>query len=248
MAKEAFPLEKFDEIRKNPENYRLLQRIPLTYPGIEEHLPLSLNEKVEGERIHHAVFLDTETTGMLPDKERVIELGMVRVTYSFDRKIVLSIDEFYDEFEDPGKPIPMEIQELTQITDDMVKGRHFDEDRVAAMLAGRPLVIAHNAAFDRPFFDRRFPALSDLSWGCSLKEVNWDALGSNGTKLEYLNLSRGWFYNAHRAYVDCLALIWIMHIEPEAFSMLVEHALKKTCRVLAVGSPFDVKDKLKTQG
>ena len=142
----------------------------------------------------------------------------------------------------------MEIQELTHITDDMVKGRHFDEDRVAAMLAGRPLVIAHNAAFDRPFFDRRFPALSDLSWGCSLKEVNWDALGSNGTKLEYLNLSRGWFYNAHRAYVDCLALIWIMHIEPEAFSMLVEHALKKTCRVLAVGSPFDVKDKLKAQG
>ena len=54
--------------------------------------------------------------------------------------------------------------------------------------------------------------------------------------------------SAHRAYVDCLALIWIMHIEPEAFSMLVEHALKKTCRVLAVGSPFDVKDKLKAQG
>ena len=61
-------------------------------------------------------------------------------------------------------------------------------------------------------------------------------------------MTRGWFYEAHRAYVDTLALIWLMHIEPEAFSMLIENALHKTYRVTAVGSPYDIKDKLKEMG
>lgn len=249
MPQDMFPLERLDDIKKRPQDFRVLERIPLTVPGMEKHFPLQLVPPIEGERIHHAVFLDTETTGLKCGEDKIIELGMVRCTYSFDRKILLSIDSFYDEFEDPKRPIPFEIQSLTHITDEMVAGQSFNEDRVNAMLAGRPLVIAHNASFDRPFFDRRFPVLSDLSWACSIKDIQWDALGSgHGAKLEYLNMSRGWFYEAHRAYVDTLALIWLMHIEPEAFSMLIESALRKSYRVTAVGSPFDIKDQLKEMG
>ena len=214
----VFPLERLDEIQKHPEDFRLLERIPLTVDGINTKLPIKLNEPQEGERVHHVVFLDTETTGMDCNQEKIIELGMVRVTYSFDRKIMLSIDKIYDEFEDPGKKIPLEIQQLTHITDDMVAGHRFDNDKVSQILAGRPLVVAHNAKFDRPFFDRRFPTLSDLSWACSLSGVNWDALGDNGRKLEFLCQVRGWFYDAHRAYDDCLALLWLMHI-----SLLEKH-------------------------
>lgn len=248
MPQDSFPLERFDDIKKRPSDFRLLERIPLTMPGMEEHFPLELVPPIEGERIHHAVFLDTETTGLHAGEDKIIELGMVRCTYSFDRKIILSIDSFYDEFEDPGRPIPFEIQNLTHITDDMVSGQAFNEDKVNNILAGRPLVIAHNASFDRPFFDKRFPILSELSWACSIRDIRWDTFGGNGTKLEYLNMTRGWFYEAHRAYVDTLALIWLMHIEPEAFSMLIENALHKTYRVTAVGSPYDIKDKLKEMG
>ena len=56
---------------------------------------------------------------------------------------------------------------------------------------------------------------------------------------------RGWFYDAHRAYDDCLALLWLMHIEPEAFEMLINSALRHEYKIYAVGSPFDIKDKLK---
>lgn len=241
----VFPLERLDEIQKHTEDFRLLERIPLTVDGINTKLPIKLNEPQEGERVHHVVFLDTETTGMDCNQEKIIELGMVRVTYSFDRKLMLSIDRIYDEFEDPGKKIPLEIQQLTHITDEMVAGHRFDNDSVSQILAGRPLVVAHNAKFDRPFFDRRFPTLSDLSWACSLSGVNWDALGDNGRKLEFLCQVRGWFYDAHRAYDDCLALLWLMHIEPEAFEMLINSALRHEYKIYAVGSPFDIKDKLK---
>ena len=248
MVQDRFPLERMDDIRQRPGDFRLLERIPLTIPGLESKFPIQLNAPIEGEKIHHAVFLDTETTGIKAGYDRIIELGMVRTTYSFDRKILLSIDDYYDEFEDPERKIPLEIQELTHITDEMVAGHHLDESKIASMLSGRPIIVAHNAAFDRPFFDKRFPSLSELSWACSYKGINWDILGSSGTKLEYLNMSRGWFYDAHRAYIDCLATVWLMHIEPQAFSMLIENALRKNYKVTAVGSPFDVKDRLKERG
>ena len=66
----VFPLERLDEIQKHPEDFRLLERIPLTVDGINTKLPIKLNEPQEGERVHHVVFLDTETTGMDCNQEK----------------------------------------------------------------------------------------------------------------------------------------------------------------------------------
>lgn len=244
----VFPLNRFQEISERPEDFRLIERIPLNRNLVEKRLPLKLTNAIEGERVHQVVFLDTETTGIEHGFDKIIELGLVKATYSFDRRILLSIDKVFDGFEDPGRKIPQEIVELTGITDEIVAGKSLDQDRVAQMLLGRPLVVAHNAKFDRPFFDERFPSLGNLSWACSYSGINWDLLGSNGRKLEYLNLMRGWFYEAHRADDDCLALAWLMHIEPEAFSMLIEEALRKEYQVFAWGSPYSAKDILKGMG
>jgi DNA polymerase-3 subunit epsilon len=51
----------------------------------------------------------------------------------------------------PGRPIPPEVTALTGITDAAVRGRRIDDARVAALAASASLVVAHNAAFDRPF-------------------------------------------------------------------------------------------------
>ena len=248
MQSGRFPLERIDEIMKRPEDFRLLERIPLTRPGLMDKLPVKLTDPWEDDELKTAVFIDTETTGMDPSSDRIIELSLVRCTYSFNRRVLLSIDAYYDEFEDPGRPIPPGITELTGITDEMVRGHHFDNDEVARILAGRPLLIAHNARFDRPMFDLRWPLFNNLAWACSMTEIDWDALGSGGRKLEYLVQSRGWFYQAHRAYIDCLAVIWLLHLEPDAMQMLLDSAIKRDYRLWAVGAPFAVKDELKNQG
>ena len=181
-------------------------------------------------------------------KNKIIELGMVKATFSLDRKLLLTVDRYYDEFEDPNEPIPPEITELTHITDEMVAGHHFDDEMVARFLTGRPLVVAHNAAFDRPFFEKRFKSLSTLSWACSLKEIPWKKLGYSSAKLEFINLVLGYFYDAHRAYVDCLALLWIMYKVPVAFSELIGSALSCSYRVVIRGNTFKFKDNLKERG
>ena len=244
----SFPLNMIERITAHPENYRLLEKIPLTISGVDTHFPIVLNAPLPNEKVYSVVFLDTETTGMDPMKNKIIELGMVKATFSLDRNLLLTVDRYYDEFEDPNEPIPPEITELTHITDDMVAGHHFDDEMVARFLTGRPLVVAHNAAFDRPFFEKRFKSLSTLSWACSLKEIPWKKLGYSSAKLEFINLVLGYFYDAHRAYVDCLALVWIMYKVPVAFSELIGSALSCSYRVVIRGNTFKFKDNLKERG
>lgn len=73
-----FPTEKLTDISQQPQNYRLLERIPLTQEG--GTFPMQLNSTVGDEQV--LVLLDTETTGLLHETDAIIELGMVKVLYS----------------------------------------------------------------------------------------------------------------------------------------------------------------------
>src|SRR5690349_6201602 len=91
-------------------------------------------------------FVDLETTGTASTRDRVTEIGIVRV----------SGGEFVDEWStlvDPECSIPEEIRILTGITNEMVRGRPtFAQlrDEVLERLRGR-VFVAHNARFDYGF-------------------------------------------------------------------------------------------------
>ena len=67
-------------------------------------------------RFRKIVFFDTETTGLDPEKDQIIELAAVLVT---EKGIELKIDAFCKLPE--GEKLPEKIVELTHITDDMLK-------------------------------------------------------------------------------------------------------------------------------
>ena len=54
----------------------------------------------------------------------------------------------------------------------------------------------------------------------------------------------GFFFDAHRAYTDCLAVAFMLHRVPESLNEI----LKPRVKVTAVGSPYEVKDILKGRG
>jgi DNA polymerase-3 subunit epsilon len=100
------------------------------------------------------VFVDLETTGANPAFDRVIEVGIVKVSGG-------RIEYEWSTLVDPGEPIPPVIQGFTGITDAMVRGapRFADiADEVFARLEGS-LFVAHNARFDYGFLKNEFKRL-----------------------------------------------------------------------------------------
>ncbi len=96
-------------------------------------------------------FVDLETTGTSATSDRVTEVAIVRVAEG-------EVVEEWSSLVDPGCSIPEDIQALTGITNEMVRGapafaqlRH----EVLARLEGH-LFVAHNARFDYGFLKNEF--------------------------------------------------------------------------------------------
>lgn len=230
-----FPLDRIAEITANPENFALVERVP-NLTNLFSH-PILAGDEL------HLLFLDTETTGLDPASDRIIQLGMVAAKYSPSRNLITQLGGRFDAFEDPGVPISEFISDYTGITDADVAGQSLGD--ITAWFEADPIVIAHNALFDRPFFERRFPHLDNLRWACSFKEIDWPGLGYEGSGLGPLILQRGFFFRGHRAADDCEGLAFLLHQEQSAFVQLMDAALATSYVVEAWGSPFETKDRLK---
>lgn len=111
--------------------------------------------------------IDFETTGLSPARgARPTEIAVVLVSGS---KIV----DRYQSLMNPGVPIPPEIRSLTGITNAMVRTAPSVPEVMAAavrFVGGRP-IVAHNAAFDRKFWEAGTAGLrssTDDRFICSL--------------------------------------------------------------------------------
>lgn len=238
-----FPINRLDEIKNNPQNFRLIETLPINENTL---LPFSLSEPVGDER--PLVILDVETTGFDNQSDKMIELGCVKCLYSPSTKRITQVVDTLSMLECPGVKLPEIIVEITGITDEDLAGHTFDDEKVVTFFENDPVVIAHNAKFDRGFFESRFPTLKRLEWGCSIKDIDWRALGFEGNKLEYLLLKLGYFYTGHRATVDCFAVLCLLANQPLAQKQLFDNVKSVSYVLRAYGAPFDCKDTLKGQG
>jgi DNA polymerase-3 subunit epsilon/ATP-dependent DNA helicase DinG len=104
------------------------------------------------------VSLDIETTGLNPDRDSVIEIGMVR--YHGDRE-----DARWSSFVHPGCRIPPAIIQLTGITDAMVSGAPGMKELAPQVreFVGDAAVLGHNVAFDLAFLAKH-RLLTDQEW------------------------------------------------------------------------------------
>ncbi|WP_296324794.1 3'-5' exonuclease [Treponema sp. UBA3813] len=143
----------------------------------KSHLHL-LNDYRRMNRLLHsgAVFcaLDTETTGLKPAEERIIEIGAVK----FDKNGELGR---FSTLVNPRILIPHFCQELTGITNKMVFGQKEFKDIADDLLSflDESIIIAHNAQFDLRFVNTE------------LERINHDSLLNKA--IDTLRFSR-WAY------------------------------------------------------
>lgn len=106
-------------------------------------------------RYDKLVIFDTETTGLLYDKDEIIEFSAVVLRQSNGQAI---IETEYDELISlsPGKSVPAQIQQLTGISDLDLQARGIPKTRVCQDIASlfrgeRTALLAYNAHFDLSF-------------------------------------------------------------------------------------------------
>lgn len=202
-------------------------------------------------RVRVGVVVDVETTGLDRDADKVIELCLQRFRFCSEGRII-EVGQPRLWRENPGLPLPPEITRLTGLTDRDLEGQAIDEALACQMLGSADVIVAHNAAFDRPFVERRLPAIAGRAWACSMADVDWPGLGFDGKALAHLVAQCGWFYEAHRAENDVLAILYLLAHRTADGATICKHLMtraeRSTWRVHAVDSPFDSKARLKSHG
>ncbi|ANA41738.1 DNA polymerase III subunit epsilon (plasmid) [Geobacter anodireducens] len=237
-------LDKALQVLESSGDFKILRRL-----DIDKDPRLSGSRVPERAKI--GLCLDTETTGFRFPDDKIIEVGLVAFEYDMVSCEITRVIDRYSAFEDPETPLTPEVIKVTGITDEMLKGKRFDDDMVNALVKRADLVIAHNAAFDRPFIERRFPAFESLPWACSLSQIDWAGEFITSRPLEYLLFKcGGYFIDAHRALNDAEGLLGLLVEDlPDSgvpvFKTLLAAARQTTSRIQAVGAPFESKDTLK---
>jgi DNA polymerase III subunit epsilon len=93
------------------------------------------------------VVVDLETTGLSPRQgHRIIEIGAVAVEDG-------TVTKEFTTLIDPGVPIPVEVQAIHGITDEMLEGSPKPEEALPRFreFIGDSALVAHNAAFEVTF-------------------------------------------------------------------------------------------------
>lgn len=154
------------------------------------------------------IVLDTETTGLSCAENELIEISAARLR---GREVV----DRFDTFVHPNGLIPLEITELTSITNADVAHAPRAEEAVAALeefVQGCP-VIAHNATFDRSFIE-------SVKGGVKVSDIWIDSLALSRIALPRLSSHKlatmaelfGCAAVSHRASDDVEALCGVWRI------------------------------------
>ena len=116
------------------------------------------------------VIFDIETTGFYPGKDKITEIGAVKIKNG-------EITERFSHFVNPERGIPIKVQELTGITPEMVQDQPIIEKILPMFLEfiDDAVLVAHNADFDLGF----------IRYFCAKQGLNFDY-----TSIDTLGLAR----------------------------------------------------------
>ncbi|MBQ9460406.1 MAG: PolC-type DNA polymerase III [Clostridia bacterium] len=183
---QAFPdaMNACDDIRKKGGDFKVIYGVEAYFinDGSSEAVTGGHHRPLGGEFI----IFDIETTGLSPLKERITEIGAVRMVNG-------EIMDTFSTFVDPEMPIPEKITELTGIDDSMVQGAPKEDEAVRSFLefcGERPMVVAHNASFDTSF----------IKAACQRNSIDYDL-----SHIDTLAVSRGLYPQLTKHKLDVVA-------------------------------------------
>ena len=153
--------------------------------------------------INNILILDTETTGLSPEKgDKIIELALLLFNVKH-KSILQSFSTLFPCYENKVQSINKISPELTQLK---YSTEYFNY--ILDLIANSDAIIAHNADFDKRFV-LTLPygeIFTNKPWICTKNNFTWPVPLSR-LRLQDICLAMGVNYtDAHRALQDCILL------------------------------------------
>lgn len=154
------------------------------------------------------VILDTETTGLNPSSDKIIQLSAIKYDPSGTPV------DFYNTYLNPGRPIPAGASRVNGITDDMVSNAPKAEEVRQAFLTflGELLIVGYNVNFDLRFLYSTFGDVFD-GWGyVDALSIARASLWTSDYKLETVASCIGFQPTSsfHDSFTDCEAVAAVL--------------------------------------
>lgn len=183
--------------------------------------------------------MDTETTGLDYQTDEVIELAIVVVVLN-ERLEFCAIERRYNQLQQPITPITPELTAIHGITNEEVEGKRFDLILAKELLDKCHYILCHNSKFDRNFIDKIIPTMAKKQYLCSLTQIDWDKRKRliPTKNLISLAVSHGFYFEAHRAIIDTLAVVELMN-RANTYAEVIESANQDVVEVQWVLSFHD---------
>jgi DNA polymerase-3 subunit epsilon len=201
-----------------------------------------------------ALILDTETDSLDPKSGQLLEVGAV--VWSVTHRSIVSaysglIHAASNDARDANGIDPALLLELQPVPENSAP---IPVAAAAKLAAECECVIAHNAAFDRPWFERythpSIQALLALPWVCTIEDFAWPK-PSPSRSLSAIALAHGCaVVSAHRAIHDCLLLARALEAVPDVLERMIKaiaHAQLERAEFVS-RAPFEQKDLCKAHG
>ena len=208
---------------------------------VEDNAPI-IKDPNDKELSQTFVVFDLETTGFSNKNDKITEIGAVKVQ-NFE------IVDRFNELINPEKDISYKVQELTGITNDLIKDKPTIEEILPKFMefVGDSVLVAHNAEFDIGFINQKCKEM-----GIKFENKSVDTLMLARILLPHLkrfklnNLTKELgvpLQNHHRAVDDAAATA---HIFIKFLDMLQKKGAKKLSDVNEILGGIDY-TKLKTK-
>ncbi|HJN35070.1 MAG: 3'-5' exonuclease [Prochlorococcus sp.] len=167
---------------------------PVALPHLSGPLPTPIPERL--------LIIDTETTGLDPDRDHCLEVGCI--LFHVPSRAVLAQQSFLlpvaVNAAEAINRIPAEVTRLEQPW-------HEGLAYLQSLIDAADLLVAHNANFDRQWFGRGPLPQASRPWLCTMDDLAWpgDRQLRSRPSVRDLALAYGVpVWAAHRALTDCI--------------------------------------------
>ncbi len=178
--------EYLEEAIKNAEEF-CVKNPNVEITNIDKVKNLANNEKcitaplykTSRDDTYFVCLLDTETTGIGDDDEPIsVAVMLVEVTQNLGDHI-REIDR-YVGLREAGVKISERAFLIHGISDNDIRGKSLDFERLHSIIDSADVIVAHNADFDHLMMSKIMPSIVEKTWACSMDDLWWAWKEING--------------------------------------------------------------------